>query len=218
VLPNWAGFSAHHFCITFDANNNLIVKDLGSLLGTQVTYDDRGAGMRSDFKWIISGHDVPEMSRSIVIEIHKNFRFRIHPDQMNLSLGTQEYHQRVEKFRRGDRSFSSGELLGALRLQSQPATERPSGAHTPDTGDLWIPTRLGSGSFGIVHHFWNVSTGQEYVLKRPREFPVHKKNAIRAEWKQEAALMKAMTHVSSFPLAIILSPANARHSLTSSSS
>lgn len=40
VLPNLPGVSAFHFCITFDEERRLIVKDLNSSGGTQITFNE----------------------------------------------------------------------------------------------------------------------------------------------------------------------------------
>ncbi len=60
VLLNVPGISFHHLAITFDQHNRPIVQDLGSLHGTEVTYENEGKGVRSDFVWIVGGHRVPQ--------------------------------------------------------------------------------------------------------------------------------------------------------------
>ena len=49
VLLNVPGISFHHLALTFDQHNRPIVQDLGSLCGTEVTYDKEGQGVRSNF-------------------------------------------------------------------------------------------------------------------------------------------------------------------------
>lgn len=45
VLPNCIGIGYHQFSLTFDHVNRLIIKDWGSLIGTEITYNGQGRGV-----------------------------------------------------------------------------------------------------------------------------------------------------------------------------
>lgn len=50
VLPNCKGVGYHQFTLTFDDANRLIVKDWGSFIGSEVTYNGEGRGRRRGFQ------------------------------------------------------------------------------------------------------------------------------------------------------------------------
>jgi hypothetical protein len=149
VLPSTiTTISFHHFALTFDDHYRPIVKDLGSANGTEVTYDTQGEGKRSDFVWIIGGHDVPQRMKAIVININKNLKFQIvvaHHD-----ITSPRYIDNVNRFRHG--TANAENLFGRLDLRSRPQTERASGAHTPGTGPIVLRKKLGEGTFRVVTH------------------------------------------------------------------
>ncbi|KND93130.1 hypothetical protein TOPH_02411 [Tolypocladium ophioglossoides CBS 100239] len=74
VLPH-QGISNYHFSLTFDNHHRLIVKDWGSLIGTQVTYNGEGEGTRRHFQWIIGGHDIPQRKKNIIITVQDPISF-----------------------------------------------------------------------------------------------------------------------------------------------
>lgn len=192
VLLNVPGISFHHLAITFDQQNRLIVQDLGSSHGTEVTYENEGKGERSDFVWIVSGHRVPQQMRSIVIKLHKNFKFLM--IVYHHEITSQHYIDNVHRFRQG--TADAGLLVDRLVLRSRPQTEHASGAHTPGSGPIHIRKKLGEGSFGVVTHCWNVSTGDEYALKEPSENSIKKNKVDVNSWKKEARIMGQISHVS----------------------
>jgi hypothetical protein len=71
------GISFHHFALTFDKQNRLIIKDLGLFCGTEVIYDKQGRGKRSDFVWIIGGQEIPEKKESVIINVNGYLKFQI---------------------------------------------------------------------------------------------------------------------------------------------
>ena len=91
------GLSYHHFALTFDNHNRLIVKDLGSLDGTEVIYDKQGKGKRSDFVWIVGGDKVPEEKEPIVINVNDHLKFQIVVSYYDIAL--QLYIDNVNSFR-----------------------------------------------------------------------------------------------------------------------
>ncbi|KAI8675417.1 hypothetical protein NCS57_00442800 [Fusarium keratoplasticum] len=160
------GISSRHISITFDDQKRLIVKDWGSLVGTQVTYDNQGAGTRSKFQWIIGGAEVPRNTANIILDLQNGISFRIVASRHDTSCPN--YAEKVDRFCCG--TASAEELLDDLNLISRPLTMAPTGANTPGTDDIYLKKKLGEGSFGLVTHLWHVSTGQEYALKKPKSF------------------------------------------------
>ena len=77
VVVDVKGMSQCHFSLTFDEQRRLVVRDLGSLTGTQVTYDGKGEGPKRRYQWIVSGHDVLDGKDSIVITVKGVISLRI---------------------------------------------------------------------------------------------------------------------------------------------
>lgn len=84
VLPSQFNISWCHCYLSFDAQRQLILQD-NSSHGTIVTYDGsgwekrrtlvgydkKGQEIHHHFTWILSGNDVPDKTKKIVIEIEK---------------------------------------------------------------------------------------------------------------------------------------------------
>lgn len=190
VLPWMPGISYHHFALTFDEQYRPIVKDLRSLNGTQVTYDNQGHGLRSDFVWIVGGHDIPNETTSIVIHVNEDLKLQI---VMSRYDKTSQLHiDNVNRFHQGT---ADAEDLHELNLRSRLQTERASGAQTPSTRPIVLRKRLGKGGFGIVTHLWDVSTGNEYALKEPTKDAIRNKEVDIRAWKREADVMRQISHV-----------------------
>jgi hypothetical protein len=199
VLVNQGGISDHHCAITFENDFNdanvyrLVVRDLKSAYGTSVAYDEKASrNMRRDFRWIVSGHPVPEDMDPIVIELHKNLKFRIVVFAKDMK--TQQSIDNVNWFLQG--AVSMDDLFCQLGLPSRQPTEPPSEAHTPGTGVLYLKKKLGEGTFGIVTHFWDVSDGDEYAIKEPSAKAIRERRVNENEWKKEARIMGLVSHVS----------------------
>ncbi|RSM19221.1 hypothetical protein CDV31_001897 [Fusarium ambrosium] len=77
VVLDIQGVSNVHFSLTFDDYNRPIIEDLGSLNGTQVTYNGDGEGVRSGFRWIVGGHEIPDEMESIIITVPDAVAFQI---------------------------------------------------------------------------------------------------------------------------------------------
>lgn len=186
VLPNWKGIGYRHFTLTFDEANRLIVRDWGSLLGTEVTYEGYGRGKRSNFQWIVGGHKRLKDMTEILINVGVgHVQFQIVTAYYDVSLPT--YTDRVTRFRKGIATAEG--LFNDISIPNRPETERPTGAHTPGTGAIHLKKRVGEGSYGVVDYFWNVSTGEEYALKKPSE-KARRKGMVNIDaWRQEAFIM-----------------------------
>ncbi|KAI0388541.1 kinase-like protein [Xylariaceae sp. FL0594] len=162
---NKKSLSASHFSVTFDDEYRLIVKDLGSKKGLEVTYSSENQrvtrdsrrviqenGRRSRFSWII-GHSGPQFTKqSIVINVRQDLRFRVNVS-LNL-FALWEYKDKVTLFRQG--SQKAEDLFEELNFLSNPATEEPSEAESrKDTGPIFIRNFVGGGTFGVVFQVWD---------------------------------------------------------------
>ncbi|ATY61385.1 Inhibitor of nuclear factor kappa-B kinase subunit beta [Cordyceps militaris] len=150
-LPNdesHKGLSNCHFCITFDDSGRLIVRDLGSIAGTMVTYDEAAKELRRNFRWIISGNAVQEFKK-IVVTLFGPIQFRI-----VLPPTTPTGNRAIKR-------------LEVNNSDTRRPTNVPS-RNSPENGCLFVEKKVGQGSFGTVTRFWNVSTGELHVVKKPR--------------------------------------------------
>lgn len=194
VLPKKKGISRYHSSLTFDKKNRLIVRDLGSLWGTSIIYDGEVAERGFGIDWIIGGVEFVR-DKKLVLDIVEECQFRIVvPSQDHQS---QQYLDKVKRFHQG--RADTADLLACLRTRSLPATEAPTPTGTsrtslkPSRPVLWTE-KLGEGAYGIVTRVFNVSTGDEYVRKEPKnksESGYNLKN-----WKREADIMSCVQHVS----------------------
>jgi hypothetical protein len=197
VLPNYRGVGYRHFTITFDEARRLIVKDWGSLVGTEVTYNNQGHGKRSEFVWIVGGDPVPHKIRPILIRLHAEvlLQFQIIIAQHDIESPT--YIDNVNRFRNGRGTAES--LFSDLSMPGRPETQWPSGAHTPGKGPIHLRKVIGEGTFAVVTHYWNVSTGEQYALKVPSKKAFQERRVDVAAWEYEAHIMELISedpHVS----------------------
>ncbi|KJZ79926.1 hypothetical protein HIM_00640 [Hirsutella minnesotensis 3608] len=190
VLPNIKGISRHHFSLTFDDDHRLIIRDWGSLLGTEVTYDAQGHGKRSNFRWIVGGDPNPEDKTRIIVKIHGTVEFQVVAASHNVK--STEYMDKVHLFRQG--TSTAGDLFRDLDLPHRPDTELPTGAHTPGRGEIHLQKKIGEGSYGVVTHFWNVSDGSEYALKEPAAKAIRRRVVDHDAWAKEARIMSQISH------------------------
>ncbi|KAF1994222.1 kinase-like protein [Amniculicola lignicola CBS 123094] len=192
VLPNHRALSYHHFSLTFDKANRLIVKDWDSHNGTEVTYDDRGHGVRSGFQWIVGGHDVPKRRCNIVITLPSEPPIKLKIIVAQHNIQSPEYVDKVDRFCQG--SATAQDLFAGLDIPKRQDTRRPTGAHTPGTGDIHLTKVLGQGSFAVVTHYWNVSTGEEHALKEPSRKAIRERLFHVDEWENEKHVMGLISH------------------------
>ncbi|KAL8367187.1 hypothetical protein RB599_010271 [Gaeumannomyces hyphopodioides] len=192
VLPDNRGVGYHHFSLTFDDKKRPIVKDWGSLNGTQVTYGKQGHGVRRRFQWIVGGHDIPFRMQPIIVSPRASPPVQLQIIVFPHDIASPAYIERVDRFFQN--APATEDLLSSLDIASRPVTERPTGTHTPDTGPIHLRKRLGKGSFAVVIHYWNVSTGEEYALKKPSE-EAHRRGQVRINaWRNEAHIMNLISH------------------------
>ncbi|KZL63700.1 camk protein kinase [Colletotrichum incanum] len=189
VVLDYRGISNCHFSLTFDDNNRLIVRDSGSLVGTQVTYDGEGEGWRRHFQWIVGGDHIPQRKESIIITLVNTISFQIVVPYHDINSPT--YVGMANRFKHGTAAAES--LLDDLGL-TNPETRLTTGAHTPNAGEIFLRKKLGEGSFGTVTHLWNVSTGTERVVKEPTRKAVQGTQGGYSAWHREARIMGQISH------------------------
>ncbi|KAK4137336.1 kinase-like protein [Trichocladium antarcticum] len=191
LLPRTPGLSRRHFALTYknsfkDRCYRLVVRDLGSTQGTVVTYDDKGNESRSNFDWIVDGFDIAHKTRALIVQPHRDLGFQLVINRHDLS--SPAYIDNVARFCHG--AAGAEDLLGGLGLQNGPETERNSGILTPTKNPIMISRGwISNGTFGIVSHEWNVSTGEEYACKQPVGVRYDKR-----AWEREVDMMKQISH------------------------
>ena len=175
--------SQFHISITFDAQRRVVVQDLCSSHGTQVTYNDKGNGYRSGFTWVIqpTGYQVIELSNDI--------KFRIVLPQHPLS--SKEFIEKADKFREG--SDSPETLMEALQLHTK-RTASVAGQLSRDP--IYLKEQVGQGSYGVVYSLWDVSTGVTYARKEPSPRALRRGHYEYYEWEKEVKILKSLDHVS----------------------
>ncbi|PQE30141.1 kinase-like domain protein [Rutstroemia sp. NJR-2017a WRK4] len=193
VLKKLPHISRRHCYLTFDAEHRLILRDF-STHGTIVTYHPRDkkpdqhrplAGeLRRNFTWILSGHKVLNKPTDIIIEI-QGIRFRInvptHKGHSDL------YRENVERFL-GQAGDIGGSLFNGLGISSPtPEEERL----LREDSILIEHAFLGEGTYAVVHHHWDVSTGQEYALKKPNP---KREDINEGIWEREIDLLRSISH------------------------
>ncbi|KAI5923992.1 kinase-like domain-containing protein [Camillea tinctor] len=188
VLPPNEGVANYHGVFTFDENQRLIYRDLGSLSGSKVDYTDIGeycnteSLWRRDFHWIIGGHKFLKNEQITTIELGRSFKIEIVVNQNNFSgLAFEEY---ITRFRNG---IEDHRLRYVLGRQNQ-VDETILKTHIIGTGPMTIERGLDSGAHGHVRHSWDVSTGDEYAIKRPSG----DSNAVTLA--NEASILKKLSH------------------------
>ena len=190
VLPKLRRISTRHFALTYkpsrsqDECYHLVTRDLGSSGGTEVTYDGEGAGRRHDFDWIINGFDHLERTKRIVVKLYEKIKFLIVVARFDVTSAA--YVAGVKRFLQG--AATPGGLMRGLGLRSGLATEGLTGAHTPVVKEpilVTVDDKAGFGGFGSLSRVWNVSTGEEYACKKPKD-----EDYDEEDWEKELEMMK----------------------------
>lgn len=191
VLPNLVGLSHYHFAVTFDDSRRLVVSDLHSTTGTQVTYNREGKGFRRGHRWIIGGVKEADAA-DIIVSLYGKISFRIVANVSErirtLPSSSEVYNTRVAAYRTG--AADAGSLFADLNLRIQQKTELPSGAQTPGTESICLGMEIGRGAFGLVTRYWNVQTSYRYVVKSPLPERIAAGNVNVAAWQNEAHIMR----------------------------
>ncbi|KAL8652034.1 MAG: hypothetical protein Q9210_002920 [Variospora velana] len=184
---NIKGVSWNHFALTFDGQNQLIVRDLYSTVGTRVIYDGEDWPQGKGLDWSARGPSYSK-GKTPVIKVLKNLQFGlVVPDH---DITSQTYHDNVAVFRQG--MIAAEDLFCDLQVLSRPQTELPTPgmAHLPSSqvpGPRLWKKEIGRGAYAVVSYAWDVTSRAEYALKEPLP-------GKGGNWKREAAIMKGLSH------------------------
>lgn len=159
-------------------------------MGTQVTYDGECEGSRSGFSWIVGGHKNIRKVTRIIVTVPGAISFQIIVPVHDIKSSV--YIERVKRFNQG--TATAEDLLDTLGL-SRPLTRPGTGAHTPKTGEMTLKEKIGEGSFGVVTHLVNITTGDERVIKTPSKMAIREGQVDHKAWKLEAEIMGLINHV-----------------------
>ncbi|EEH04567.1 serine/threonine-protein kinase [Histoplasma capsulatum G186AR] len=187
------GISGVHFCITFESENHLVLRDI-STKNTAVSYNRWGEKYkRRGFKWILNLDNEP---RKISIHLFDGFRLDI--TLPNHASCLKEYYENVNSYVK--ESQDSVLALGGLNVPSQDPTRQ----RTPLDDPIYFPLRIiGSGTYGTVWKVIDVSTGISYASKKlhsPVDLQERAENQIEAiktareEFESEMRIMKYLVH------------------------
>lgn len=206
-LPHVTGLSGFHFAVTYDLQNRLIIRDLGSMNGMIVRYGiggynlpdrDEGAEVRKNFQWIIGGDDFAAQQNIIFTVAHLSFKVEANSYDPASPLAVEH----IQQFRKGTADVDG--LVGAMSIQGNKTTNI---ATPTNNGPLEVRRPMHKGSHVIVHRLWNATTGEIHVEKEPdmdeldRKFDGEKREnqlrQFRSDWRYEASILQNIGHVSS---------------------
>ncbi|KAI9772280.1 MAG: hypothetical protein M1840_001029 [Geoglossum simile] len=155
------GISTRHFCISFNEQGRVILKD-SSTWGTTVSYGGKARDeVRHNFTWILSlGHN-RKVYKDIIVRVNR-LRFKV--ELASHETCGAEYLGNVNKFLEEIRAtLPPFDMLG---IYSQKTTAPPSQSLSPKQRPIYILEReLGTGAFGRVDEVVDVSTGSTYARK-----------------------------------------------------
>ncbi|KAI0595524.1 kinase-like domain-containing protein [Biscogniauxia sp. FL1348] len=179
----------------FDANQQLIYRDLGSEWGSRVRYFKVGEDWcgreewRSGFKWIIGGHKALQEEQTVAIQFGAAFEIHVIVHHKDFSDST--FKENIQIFCEAMAVKRSQNLV--LNIQTPVAEPLPS-THIVGTGPVTMMRLLGSGAYGNVTYSWNVSTGDEYAIKRPSSEARRNNPSNIEDWKREASILRKLSH------------------------
>ena len=211
VMPQLKSISRCHFALTFDGQNRLVVRDLGSCVGTTMLYGNVSEDAEPRFKVDFSAEGPGLLEgRPPIIKILDDLQFKLVVPRHDVTSAT--YLENVRRFREG--SAGTEDLLAGMELLSRAPTELPTpaaggivaGAKVP--GQIMWTKEIGRGAFAIVCYAWDAQTREEYALKKPLpEDPQNAKQKAHSgekkkprfsvkQWRREAEILKGLRHVS----------------------
>ncbi|KAI0976494.1 kinase-like domain-containing protein [Xylaria arbuscula] len=186
ILPSHiSGISKRHFALTYktfeDGRPRLLIRDLGSRIGSSVAYDKAKTPRRRGFDWILDGYEYPNKCTSFTIELFEDFEFMF--IVCHQAINSPAYIHNVQEFSHG--TLDAGDLLSNTKIDQGPDTE----GQTPGYGSTLMPSKMiACGAQGDVQLCWDVSSGAEYACKYPRG------PSMRSNWEKEATIMRSVTH------------------------
>lgn len=188
-MPDIKGVSGTYFTLTFDEQKELIVKDLNSLVGTRVIYDDENPLRGHGIVWSARGPSLTN-GKAPVLKVFEELQFRIVVP--NHDITSTVYLDNVARFFEG--AAAAEDLFSDLKIISRARTELPTPgeAEIPSarkTGRAFWKKKIAQGSFAVVTYVWDVTSREVYALKEPLP-------GKTGDWKKEANIMKGISHVS----------------------
>ncbi|KAM3497741.1 hypothetical protein MY10362_008919 [Beauveria mimosiformis] len=199
VLPPQTRASGRHFALTFDHENQLIVRDLRSKYGTRVMYGNpkaadasevveakcRMGSKRGQMDWSARG---PSMAGGFhpIINVDDEIQFQIIVPEHNVEDA--EYRQKVSQYCQG---AAADRLMEGMAIESCPITEGETpvvSESAPADRSFW-KKRIGAGTFGTVYYAWDVKTREVFAIKEP----ARTKFSVTA-WKREIDTMRGLSH------------------------
>ena len=151
---------------------------------TIIKYSKQEQKLHRHFMWILSGHEVPQRTKNIVIEIQsvsfqiKVFRHDTHSDLYSINV---------------DQFLKKKDELYLNRLDIFSSTASLSQSHILNQHLIHLKQEtLSKRVFTVVRCFWDVSTEIEYVYKEP----LNKRKFDWELWKKKAKIMGQISHVS----------------------
>ncbi|KAJ6786320.1 hypothetical protein PWT90_09331 [Aphanocladium album] len=185
LLPESGRLSAHHFSIGFDEQQRLVIRDLNSSYGTQVTFGALGKGFRRRFQWLVSCGDKLGPG-PVIIKVNSELSFCLIPQRHDVT--DFEYSRKVQYFCQG--LGNTSQLFNSVNLKLYSASEPPQGANLFLQQPMYLEKPLKSGGWGLITYRCNVSTGDEAVVKRP----IEEHEDDQADWSHEAHCMRILEH------------------------
>ena len=170
VMPKLMSISWYHFTFTFDDENLLIIRDLGSTVGTRVLYGDSDEDAQRGFSVDFSAQGPNLLKRKPpVIKIRPKLQFKLVVPNHDTTSPT--YLANVARFREG--TAGTENLFADLALRSRVTTELPTPSSEGFAADAEMPGKimwmkeLARGAFAVVKYAWDVQTRKVYALKTP---------------------------------------------------
>ncbi|KAB8356484.1 hypothetical protein FH972_024067 [Carpinus fangiana] len=210
VMPKLKSISRCHFALTFDDRNRLVVRDLGSGMGTCMLYGSVSEHAEPGFNVDFSAEGPALLDgRPPIIKILDDLQFKLVVPRHDITSHT--YLANVKRFREG--SAETEDLFTGMELLSRARTELPTPAAGGIVADAKVPGQImwtkeiGRGAFAVVYYAWDAQTREEYALKKP--LPEDPRSANRIlfgmmekkprfsvkMWRREAEILKGLRHV-----------------------
>lgn len=217
-MPRLKSISRYHFALTFNDENRLVVRDLGSGMGTYMLYGNVSEPSEPRFNVDFSAEGPSLLDgRPPIIKILDDLQFKLVVPRHDITSDT--YLENIKRFRQG--SADAEDLFADMELLSRAPTELSTPAPGGIMTNAKVPSRLlwtkeiGRGAFAVVYYAWDAETREEYALKKPlpedpasakQKIPFGAKKKARfstKEWRREAEILKGLRHVR--PLPVVLS-------------
>ena len=182
--------SNRHFCITFDEQRRVILKD-SSTWGTTVSYGGQaGEETRHHFTWILSLDE--NRYKNIIVYVPESTGLAFRVELAIHEIYKREYVENIDQFLEESRaalpkSRAALPPLDVLSIYSDQTTAAPSEPLSPRQPPIYLRDRvLGSGAFGRVNKVIDVSTGSIYAGKEfYRSYQQERNKQKRAQQKQD---------------------------------